>query len=40
MLMINYSIPPFEKKCSRDKPQEMGLVNIFIQKMEKEINSM
>lgn len=40
MLMINYGISPFENKCSGDKPQEMGLVNIFIHYLEKEINSM
>lgn len=38
--MINYSISPFWEKVFGGKLQGMSLVNIFINKLGKELNSM
>jgi len=38
--MINYSISPFWENVFGGKPQGMSLVNIFINKVGKELNSM
>lgn len=38
--MINYGIPTFGNRSSGGKPQGMGLVNIFINILEKDVNDM
>lgn len=38
--MINYSVSPFWEKVFGGKLQGMSLVNIFINKLGKELNSM